>query len=182
MFLLIPEAAVLPILVFIGIEITAQSFHVTPNRHYAAIAIACIPALAKLVALQLAEFGMALNFEQLDAGDTERLQRGLLLINVLAGGFIFTSLIWASATARMIDRHFKSGAIYLAVAGVMVLFGVMHSPLPGDRMFWPSAILSMEEPTRNLIIQISVAYFVMAGILFGMDLFTDQEPVEDVQH
>ncbi len=181
MFQLIPEAAVLPILVFIGIEITAQSFHVTPHRHYAAIAIACIPALAKLVALQLAGFGMAFDFEQVDAGTAERLQHGLLLINVLAGGFIFTSLIWASATARMIDRQFKSAAVYMSVAGVMVLFGVMHSPLPGDQMFWPTAIVEMEASTRNLITQLAVAYFVMAGILFGMDQFSDELPVKEVE-
>ena len=45
LFLVIPEAAVLPILVFIGIEITAQSFVATPKRHYAALAIACLPAI-----------------------------------------------------------------------------------------------------------------------------------------
>ena len=39
-FMLIPKAAVLPILVFIGVEITAQSFHATPRRHYAALAVA----------------------------------------------------------------------------------------------------------------------------------------------
>ena len=44
----IPQAAVYPILVFIGIEITAQSFLVTPRRHYPAVALACVPALATL--------------------------------------------------------------------------------------------------------------------------------------
>ena len=37
----IPAPAILPILVFIGLEITAQSFHATPQRHYPAVAIAC---------------------------------------------------------------------------------------------------------------------------------------------
>ena len=179
MFLIIPEAAVLPILVFIGIEITAQSFHVTPSRHYAAIAIACIPAIAKLVAIQLGAFGMAFNFEQVSAGDAAYMQHQLLLINVLAGGFIFTSLIWASATARIIDRRFRSAALYFAVAGVMVLFGIMHSPEQGDRMFLPTRILEMEATSRNLVIQLSVAYFAVAGMLMAVDHWNEEEVVSD---
>ncbi|MDP7019798.1 MAG: permease, partial [Pirellulaceae bacterium] len=48
MYLLIPKPTVFPILIFIGLEITAQSFHATPRRHYPAVALACIPALAYL--------------------------------------------------------------------------------------------------------------------------------------
>ena len=45
----IPKPTVFPILVFIGLEITSQSFQATPKRHYPAVSIACIPALAALV-------------------------------------------------------------------------------------------------------------------------------------
>ena len=34
-----------PILVFVGLEITAQSFQATPTRHYPALALAVLPAL-----------------------------------------------------------------------------------------------------------------------------------------
>lgn len=44
----IPEAAVYPILIFVGLEISAQSFLATPRRHYPAVAMACVPALAFL--------------------------------------------------------------------------------------------------------------------------------------
>ena len=44
----IPEAAVYPILIFVGLEISAQSFLATPKRHYPAVVMACIPALAFL--------------------------------------------------------------------------------------------------------------------------------------
>ncbi|MCA9177209.1 MAG: hypothetical protein KDB14_22120, partial [Planctomycetales bacterium] len=40
---LVPKATVFPILVFIGLEITAQSYHATPRRHYPALGIACLP-------------------------------------------------------------------------------------------------------------------------------------------
>lgn len=45
---LLPEAAVVPILIFIGIEITAQAFEATPKRHYKAIALAFLPTIACL--------------------------------------------------------------------------------------------------------------------------------------
>ena len=51
MYTVIPKSAVFPILVFIGIEITAQSFRATPTRHFPALAIACIPALAVLAVM-----------------------------------------------------------------------------------------------------------------------------------
>src|SRR6185503_9719571 len=43
---LLPEAAVAPILVFIGLEITAQAFHASPRNHGAAVAIAFVPVTA----------------------------------------------------------------------------------------------------------------------------------------
>jgi len=44
----IPKPAVYPILIFIGLEITAQSFRATPRAHYPAVVLACVPALAAL--------------------------------------------------------------------------------------------------------------------------------------
>ena len=58
LYLMIPKAAIFPILMFIGLEITAQSFHATPTRHYAAVALACVPAMAKLV-MMFASLAMA---------------------------------------------------------------------------------------------------------------------------
>ena len=52
-FFLIPKAVIFPILIFVGLEITAQSFHATPARHYPAVALACVPALAYLALLTL---------------------------------------------------------------------------------------------------------------------------------
>ena len=50
-YFLIPKAAVYPILIFVGLEISAQSFLATPKRHYPALVLACVPALAFLAYL-----------------------------------------------------------------------------------------------------------------------------------
>src|SRR5205085_2677544 len=49
----LPRVAMFPILVFVGLEITAQSFRATPQRHYPALAIAVLPALAFLATYPL---------------------------------------------------------------------------------------------------------------------------------
>ena len=167
----IPEAAVLPILIFIGIEITAQSFHATPGRHYAAIAVACIPALAKLVTIYVGQFAGWIYWESIPPPVAENLQGLLLHLNVLAGGFIMTSLIWASATAKIIDRRYFTASIYFAFGGMLVLFGVMHSPLPGDKMFMPWNLSNPEifdADSKRVVIQFAIAYLVMAVLMFIM--------------
>ena len=50
---LIPEAAVAPILIFIGLEIMAQAFSATPQIHHKAVAIAFLPPIAYLVLIQV---------------------------------------------------------------------------------------------------------------------------------
>lgn len=158
---IIPEAALMPILIFIGIEITAQSFHVTPKRHYAAIAVACLPALAKLVVIMLEQH---VEFEKFNSSPD------ILNLRVLAGGFIITSLIWASAVAHLIDRRFSAASLYFAIGGVMVLFGVIHSPI--EKMFLPTSLSSFSVEQYRIVIEYAMAYLLMAGIVFGYGVLT----------
>ncbi|MBX3417829.1 MAG: permease [Pirellulaceae bacterium] len=158
MFILIPEAAVLPILIFIGLEITAQSFHATPRRHYAALALACLPTFAKLIMIYLGQFLGVMNFENMP----QQLSDLLLYLGVLAGGFIISSLLWSAALAEVIDRKFYRGALYLVLAAVLTAFGVVHSPLPGDKMF----LLWNLEGVGNVrvVCELMASYLIMALI------------------
>ena len=181
LFQLIPEAAVLPILIFIGLEITAQSFHATPRRHYAALAVACMPALAKLVTIFLGQFVGWINWDTVPPPVAENLKTLLLSLNVLAGGFIISSLIWASATAKIIDRRFFSASIYFALGGMLVLFGVMHSPLEGDKMFLPWELSNAEifsAAAKNVVVQFAIAYLVMAVLLFALGSKTVEKVID----
>jgi AGZA family xanthine/uracil permease-like MFS transporter len=129
-YMLIPKATVFPILIFVGLEITAQSFHATPKRHYTAVAIACVPALAYLAILQLdGLLGMI-------GAAGEHLPPSKLFeihtVRVLSAGFVFTSLLWAGMLASLIDRRLYRGAMYAVIAAIAAFFGVIHSPLPGS--------------------------------------------------
>ena len=54
-FFLLPKSVVFPILIFVGLEITSQSFRATSPRHYPALAFSCVPALAYLASIALGQ-------------------------------------------------------------------------------------------------------------------------------
>ncbi|MFP6576301.1 MAG: permease, partial [Pirellulaceae bacterium] len=171
LYVIIPKAAIFPILVFIGLEITAQSFLATPRKHYAAIAIACLPAMAYLVQLFT---GQILGDPAVDAAALgEKLQATLLNLRVLSNGFIITSLIWASALAAMIDRRLSRAALYFLIAAVCTLFGVIHSPLATNATF---LINQLEATNQEIVCRYVGGYVMMALILGGWQLVEHQNP------
>jgi AGZA family xanthine/uracil permease-like MFS transporter len=127
----LPEAACFPILVFVGLEIGAQSFRATPARHYAALALAMLPALAYLATIPL---DIALGPERQPMPSAAAM---ILALRCLASGFIVTSLLWASTLAAVLDRQMFRAAAYLGVAAVCSLVGIIHSPLAPAVIGWP---------------------------------------------
>ena len=139
-FFLLPKAAVFPILIFIGLEITSQSFRATPRIHYPALALACVPALAYLANIALGNvIPAAVSFAQLPPDA----QHWTQTITILSGGFIVTSLLWGTALAKLIDRKPLAAAGSFALAGVFALFGVIHSPLPSGRIDLPTKVMAI---------------------------------------
>lgn len=154
----LPEAAVAPILIFIGLEITAQAFVASPARHAAAIAMAFIPAVAALVLIEVNQFLAAAGRSASDlSGLGQGAFRNLL---VLGNGFVVTALFWAWALVSIIDgRLARAGAVFCACAAA-TLFGLMHSPLPSGAVFWPWAA------GRGEPVLLAAAYAIGAGLLF----------------
>nr|WP_068261305.1 permease [Rubripirellula obstinata] len=185
----IPAPAVYPILVFIGLEITAQSFLATPKRHYTAVAIACFPALAFL-AINLpgrlfgdpALLSAGINIDTLA---DEGLKDNLRTLGMLSSGFVLTSLLWAWALASCIDRKLVlAGKIFL-LAAVLTLFGVMHSPLAGNRLFLPFGPeswgdLVLDAGNRKMVLEFVCGYVVVSVMLFAWSFLpTVGPPIED---
>jgi adenine/guanine/hypoxanthine permease len=167
LYVWIPKPAIFPILIFIGLEITAQSFAAVPKRHYAAVAFACIPALAFL----------GLSFADRVLGDQgltfasihdPSLRMDLETLRILSNGFIVTSLLWASALAAIIDRRLATAAIFFLVAALGTTFGVVHSPLPGGAVFFP---WQLERDTLNLVVQYVSGYLAVSMLLVAWDQY-----------
>jgi AGZA family xanthine/uracil permease-like MFS transporter len=192
LYVIVPKVTIYPILIFIGLEITAQSFHHTPPRHYAAVALACIPALAQLGLMfvdqifgdpSIREAGLSTHTLQ-----DKLLAETLTTLRILANGFIVTSLIWASALAALIDRRLWRAACFFLVAGGLTLFGIMHSPEPGAPMYLPWQLAA--EAQRH-VLQFAAGYVSVALLLFawgwllksqGVAPILDPPPVHEAHH
>lgn len=171
---IIPKPAVFPILVFIGLEITAQSFSATPKRHYAAVAIACLPALA---ALSLILFGKILSDAALrDNGISitdfsANFQEDYATLTMLGNGFILTSLLWAWGLAASIDRNLRMAGIVFFVCSIFTLVGLIHSPLPSNQLFLPIGLDSwgaivLDPEYRSKVYEFAAGYAVVGGMLW----------------
>jgi len=133
----LPEAAIAPILVFIGLEITAQAFLATPPRYGAAVALTFVPVAAAVVLIEtgslLAGLGTA---PSALAGDAAQGYQALI---VLGNGFILTAVLWGWALVAIIDHQLVLAGLLFAVASAASMFGVIHSPLVSGALFWPWA-------------------------------------------
>jgi AGZA family xanthine/uracil permease-like MFS transporter len=128
---ILPEVAVAPILLFVGLEITVQAFTVTERRHLPAVALAIVPVAAYLVSIYTGQLLGA------GARPDPALSRELATLSLLGQGFIFTAMLWGSAVAWLVDR--RAGAVlgaFLALA-VLSLFGVIHSVDPRGAIVLP---------------------------------------------
>ncbi len=173
-FYLLPKSVVFPILIFVGLEITSQSFQATPIKHYPAVALSCVPALAYLAALvvgRLTGNGDLKPFEQLSADS----QRYVQTLAVLSGGFIVTSLLWGSILTFLIDGRIKPAVVALVLAGVCSLFGVIHSPLSNTPIALPNQTvaelvnLHRYEATRlQTPYHWAAAYWTSAALLLAL--------------
>ncbi|MBI4610339.1 MAG: MFS transporter [Candidatus Rokubacteria bacterium] len=158
----LPEAAVAPILIFIGLEITAQAFIASPARHAPAVAVAFLPVVADLVLIEANSFLSSVGKSGADlSGDAGTTYQTLL---VLGNGFVLTALLWGSALAWIIDRRLQLAGLTFALASVGTLFGLIHSPLPTGALFLPWALDSPWPGT------LAGAYGVIASLCWVLGL------------
>ncbi len=176
LFQWLPEAAAFPILVFVGLEIASQSFRATPLRHYPAVALAILPALAYLALLPL---------DQALAGAAPAASAAAVVqsLRCLAAGFIVTSLLWASALAAMLDGKLVRAAGFLAVAAVCSLFGVIHSPLQPAVIALPTTVWAQMPLDPAIRCQSpyhwAAAHALAALLLLGLSLLNPARSATD---
>lgn len=163
----IPRAAMFPILVFVGLEITAQSFHATPTRHYPALAFAMLPALAYLIKILVDQ---VLIGNQAPPFTLETIQA----LRCLANGFLISGMLWAAALVMVIDGKLMVASFYFEVAAVFAFFGVIHSPLPSEQLGLPGQVLAeIAQPFQEAVryqtpYHWAAAYSLLALITFGL--------------
>jgi AGZA family xanthine/uracil permease-like MFS transporter len=156
----IPAAAVAPILLYIGIEVMAQAFTATPARHAPAVALAVLPSLAFLFALEISPLLPAGGLSSLAAETAETVR----VLKLLGSGFIVTAVLWGAAGSALIDQRFRRSALYLLVAAVLCLFGVIHSPTAQATLFLPWQVAS------PIPFHFAAAYLALGLIVLAAEL------------
>lgn len=164
----IPKPAIFPILIFIGLEITAQSFDATPRKHFPAVALACLPALAYLVTM-MTNSVLAETRTSIDDLSIPFAQQ-LTTSRILSSGFIVTSLLWGAVLAALIDHQLRTAAVYFVVLAICSFFGVIHSPLPEAPLALP---WQLPKPPEYALLQtpywLAGAYSAAALLLLAWD-------------
>ncbi len=155
----LPESVVVPILVFVGMEMSAQSVLTTQPQHVKALGLGLVPALAYLINIELNGLIGAAHIEvaTLDAYTRHSLQ----VLTMLGNGFIITSMLWATWLIWVIDQRLRQAAMICGIAAAMTLVGLIHSPYADGRIFFP-----WQAPQYSLVI----GYLLLGGlcILLGL--------------
>lgn len=155
---IIPEAAVTPILLFIGIIIVKQAFVETPQRHIEAIIFSIIPIIVYLGLLNYDTIAAALSNTNIP--ETVRSEHNILM--AAGHGFILTSLLWGAMLTFIIDRELKKFIITIILCIILTLFGLIHSAAPSGAMYLPWQI----EGKTHILIASGYLIALLLGIYF----------------
>jgi AGZA family xanthine/uracil permease-like MFS transporter len=123
----VPMEAMIGILLWIGLIITAQAFQEVPRKHSAAVALGLMPALAAwallLIETALRKAGATLyDVAPKFGGDLY-----IYGIISLSQGFMITCMILSAMMVFVVEREFLKAAIWTASAAVLSFFGIIHA-------------------------------------------------------
>jgi AGZA family xanthine/uracil permease-like MFS transporter len=123
----VPLEAMIGILLWIGIIITAQAFQEVPRKHSVAVALGLLPSLAAwallLIETALRKAGTSL-FVTAPSFGGDLYVYGIIS---LSQGFILTSMILSAMMVLVVERQFFKAALWAATAAVLSFFGVIHA-------------------------------------------------------
>lgn len=153
----LPESLVVPVLVFIGMEMSGQATLATQPHHVKALGLGLIPALAYLINIEL---GGLIGASHLDiASLDEHTRANLQILTMLGNGFIITSTLWATWLIWVIDHHLRRAAFISLIAALMTLVGLIHSPYTDGRIFFP-----WQPDISPLVYSLACGYLLLGGL------------------
>jgi AGZA family xanthine/uracil permease-like MFS transporter len=161
---LLPNPAIVPILLYIGLLIGAQAFQEVPKRHAVAVVIAIIPNVANWAQGQMDDALSAAGTTAAKVGYANIASAGSIYKGtmLLGGGATLAGLLLGAITAFLIDRKFFWSAGYCAAGAVLGFIGLVH----GAKVGW------------DIGPQIALGYLFAAVILAAFGLYNRGKPAE----
>ncbi len=168
---LLPESLVVPILIYVGLEMSAQAVQVSAPRHIRALGLALIPVLAYMSLIQInGLIGEAqIEVANLSAGFRHEFEA----LTMLGNGFIVTAMLWASWLVWVIDARFARASLVCLLAALLTLCGAIHSPFPDGRLFWPAAA------TPSAVYALAAAYALLAVLTLAGDALSPRSAADN---
>lgn len=169
----VPVDAGMAIVLWIGVVITAQAFQATPREHAPAVVLGILPGVgawgALLVknALRVAGYGSP-DGPVFSAEIIPKFQAGDTWIDgafALEQGFIFSATVLAAMTVGIIERRFRSAAVWAAIGAVLAAVGLMHG-----FQFTPGDTAMKLGPATEW----AIGYAIVAAILFVAPWVTEE--------
>jgi len=170
---LIPIEAGAAIVLWIGIVMAAQAYEATPVRHFAAVAIGFFPAIAAWVVIKLEVFyrlaGGQVPLARIVAENPDGYMIGMYALAGANSGFILTCMLLSAISAHLIDRRFRSAAIWSLLAAGLTVIGLQHAfrleaqPPVRELMIWQWHLPAGTFAHRGFGIAIG---YVLAALLF----------------
>jgi AGZA family xanthine/uracil permease-like MFS transporter len=123
----VPMEAMIGILLWVGLIITAQAFQEVPRRHNVAVALGLMPSLAAW-ALLLIETTLRKAGGNL-AEVAPKFGGDLYIYGIisLSQGFMISCMILSAMMVFVIERKFLKAAIWAASAALLSFFGIIHA-------------------------------------------------------
>jgi AGZA family xanthine/uracil permease-like MFS transporter len=167
---LIPRAVLAPILVFVALDITSQAFHASPVRHAAAVALAFLPTIARLMTIKLSTFMPPANYAAALTTPGAGLPE-VLVTQALGNGFILTAMLWGAFLAELIDRKLRRAAVYVCILSGFSLFGIVHSATADGNMYLPWTLSASDS---RIPYQFTAAYLALALVFLALSIRNPQ--------
>ena len=126
----IPLAALLPILIYIGIQIGSQAFEHIPKTHFPAVILAMLPWIADWGMTQINNTVNALG----GTISTDIFTNAGIYYNgfsFLGKGASITGMLWAALTVFLLERRQKAALAACGVGALLTFFGFIHSENTG---------------------------------------------------
>lgn len=180
---IIPLAALLPILVYIGMVIGKQAFETAKPRHMPAVILAFMPYIGSFLTGKINSVINSVNAALAGAGadlsvaigsggaGVVAVPYGLLSSNGvplegwarLSQGDIIIAMLLSTIVIYIIDRHYKRAAVYCGAGAVLSFFGIIHAASFGI----------------NAAPTVALGYLGAALVLVFMMLYRKQDNVLD---